>query len=182
MKAQNHHIYPESIQKEVELALSFYPQLEETPITFKFKSDIKKSTMQAQPDFKSLLKPRAKRRYYVLISEKFKISGKEFKTINVPSEVMTGWLGHELGHVLDYQDRGKFNLIWFGIKYLYLERHIVEAERAADTFAVNQGMEEYILKTKNFILNHADIDETYKKRIQRYYLSPEEIMEIVQER
>jgi isoaspartyl peptidase/L-asparaginase-like protein (Ntn-hydrolase superfamily) len=63
-----------------------------------------------------------------------------------------------------------------------MEKHIVEAERSADTFAVNQGMEEYILKTKNFILNHADIDENYKKRIKRYYLSPEEIMQIVQER
>jgi len=179
---QNPHIYPESIAGEVNLALSYFPQLKETSITFKFKSDIKKSTMQAQPDFKSLLKPRAKRKYFIFISEKFKISGQEFKTINVPIEVLIGWLGHELGHILDYQHRGKFNMIWFGIKYLYLEKHIVEAERAADTFAVNQGMEDYILKTKNFILDHADIDENYKKRIKRYYLSPEEIMEIVQER
>lgn len=62
-----------------------------------------------------------------------------------------------------------------------MEKHIVEAERTADTIAVNQGMGEYILKTKNFILNHADIDQNYKNRINRYYLSPEEIMEIVQE-
>jgi hypothetical protein len=38
------------------------------------------------------------------------------------------------------------------------------------------------LKTKNFILNHADIDPDYKKRIKQYYLSPEEIMQIVQDR
>jgi hypothetical protein len=182
MKAQKPHTYPELIKKEAKLALSYFPQLENTKITFKFKSDIKKSTMQAQPDFKSLLRSKSKRKYYILISEKFKISGEEFKTVDVPSDVMTGWLGHELGHLLDYQNRSSFNLIWFGIRYLYLEKHIVEAERAADTFAVNQGMEEYILETKNFILNHADIDENYKKRIQRYYLSPEEIMEIVQER
>jgi hypothetical protein len=176
------HVYPKSIDNEVKLALSYFPQLAETPITFKFKSDIKKSTMQAQPNFKSLLKPRAKREYYIFISEKFKISNQEFKTINVPSDVMTGWLGHELGHILDYQHRGKFNLIWFGLKYLYFEQHIVEAERTADTFAVNQGMEDYILQTKNFILNHANIDEDYKRRIKRFYLSPEEIMQIVQER
>ncbi|MBQ0739978.1 hypothetical protein J9332_37390, partial [Aquimarina celericrescens] len=113
---QNPHIYPESIASEVNLALSYFPQLKETSITFKFKSDIKKSTMQAQPDFKSLLKPRAKRKYFIFISEKFKISGQEFKTINVPIEVLIGWLGHELGHILDYQHRGKFNMIWFGIK------------------------------------------------------------------
>ncbi|WP_127844925.1 hypothetical protein [Psychroflexus aestuariivivens] len=181
MEAQEYHIYPESIEKEVKLALSYFPQLKEIPIVFKFKSDIKKSTMQAQPDFKSLLKPRSKRKYYIFISERFKISGTEFKTINVPSDVMTGWLGHELGHILDYQHRGKFNLIWFGLKYLYFDKHIIEAERAADTYAVQQGMAEYILKTKDFILNHAEIEEKYKKRIKRYYLSPEEIMQIVQE-
>ena len=37
----------------------------------------------------------------------------------------------------------------------------------------------YILKTKNFILNHADITPIYKARIKKYYLSPEEIMELV---
>ena len=43
-------------------------------------------------------------------------------------------------------------------------------------------MEDYILKTKDFILNHAKITPTYKDRIKRYYLSPEEIMEMVKER
>lgn len=137
--------------------------------------------MQAQPSFKSLFRSRSKREYFIFISERFKISGKEFKTIDVPSDVITGWIGHELGHVMDYEDRGTFNLIWFGLRYLYMEKHIVVAERTADTIAVNQGMGEYILKTKNFILNHADIDKNYKNRIKRYYLSPEEIMEIVQE-
>lgn len=182
MTSQEQHTYPESLKTEIEKALDFFPELSDVKITFKFKSDIKKSTMQAQPRFKSLFRSRSKREYYIFISEKFKISDKEFKTINVPSDVITGWIGHELGHIMDYEDRGTFNLIWFGLRYLYMEKHIVEAERAADTFAVNQGMEDYILKTKNFILNHADIDQNYKKRIQRYYLSPEEIMDIVQER
>lgn len=181
MKAQDHHIYPETIAEEIKIALDFFPNLKDVEITFKFKSDIKKSTMQAQPDFKSLFRRRSKRKYYIFISEKFKISGEEFKTINVPTDVMVGWIGHELGHIMDYENRGTLNLIWFGIRYLYMEKHIVEAERAADTFAVRQGMEDYILATKNFILNHADIDENYKKRIARYYLSPEEIMEIVEE-
>lgn len=182
MKAQEQHIYPASIKKEVRKALAYFPQLQDVHITFKFKSDIKKSTMQAQPKFKSLFMRRSKREYFIFISGKFKISDQEFKTLNVPSDVITGWIGHELGHILDYENRGSLNLIWFGIRYLLLERHIIEAERAADTFAVQQGMEDYILKTKNFILNHAEINQLYKERIMRYYLSPEDIMQIVQNR
>ncbi|HKJ06249.1 MAG TPA: hypothetical protein VJ970_02155 [Flavobacteriaceae bacterium] len=172
---------PKSIEPEVRKALSFYPQLYSTPITFKFKKNIKKSTMMAQPTYRSFLKRRRHRAYIILISEKFKISGVKFATKDIPSEVMIGWLGHELGHVLDYERQSNIKLIVFGIKYFLFNNSIRKAERAADTFAVRQGMMKYIIATKNFILNHADITERYKNRIKRYYLSPEEIMEIVEE-
>ncbi|WP_405606271.1 hypothetical protein [Polaribacter sp. Asnod1-A03] len=177
-----YHIIPKSIQKEVEIALNYYPQLKNIHIEFKFKKNIKKSTMQARPTFDSFFKTKKKRKFLILISEKFKISDKEFSTRDIPTDVFIGWIGHELGHIMDYQDRSKLNLIWFGIKYLLSDNHIVEAERAADSFAVKHKMESYILKTKDFILNNADVSEVYKKRIKRYYLSPEEIMVLVEER
>lgn len=174
--------YPKIIENEVKAAFEFYPLLKSINIEIKFKKNIKKSTMQAQPKIGSIFKSRKKRAYVILISEKFKISDKEFATVDVPKDVMIGWIGHELGHIVDYQNRSNINLIWFGLKYVFSSSHIIEAERAADTFAVMHGMEDYILKTKNFILNHAGIKPSYKLRIQKFYLSPEEIMEIVNER
>lgn len=175
------HITPQIIKKEALIALSYYPQLKDTEIEFRLKDNIKKSTMQAQPVFGSLLRSKKKRKYLVLISKKFKISGKEFKTTDVDSDILIGWLGHELGHILDYQNRSSLNLMWFGIKYSLSDNYIKEAERAADSYAVNSGMANYILKTKKFILNNAEIDEDYKARIKKYYLSPEEIMVLVKE-
>ncbi|MDO6598026.1 hypothetical protein Q4512_13975 [Oceanihabitans sp. 2_MG-2023] len=176
------HIIPESILKEANKALEYFPQLQETNIEIKFKKNIKKSTMQARPTFGSFFRGRKNRKYIILISESFKISNQVFKTKDIPSDILVGWIGHELGHILDYQKRSKMNLIRFGINYLFSENSIVEAERAADTFAVAQGMEKYILKTKNFILNHADITLSYKNRIKKFYLSPEEIMILVENR
>ena len=177
-----YHIVPKSIKEEVETALNYYPQLKNIHIEFTFKKNIKKSTMQARPTFDSFFKSKKNRKFLILISEKFKISDKEFSTRDIPKDIFIGWIGHELGHIMDYQDRSKLNLIWFGFKYLFSDNHIVEAERAADSFAVKHKMESYILKTKNFILNHADITEEYKNRIKRYYLSPEEIMVLVEDR
>lgn len=137
--------------------------------------------MQAQPTWSGLLQTRSKRSYVILISEKFKISGAEFKTVDVPRDVLIGWIGHELGHVMDYQERGNLNLIGFGIRYVLLKEFVKKAERAADSFAVSRGMSEYILKTKRFILNHSEIDDVYKARIKQYYLSPDEIMEMVEQ-
>lgn len=177
-----YHIIPNSIKEEVATALNYYPQLKNIQIEFKFKKNIKKSTMQARPTFDSFFKSKKDRKFLVLISEKFKISDKEFSTRDIPTDVFIGWIGHELGHLMDYQNRSKLNLIWFGIKYLLSDSHIIEAERAADSFAVNHNMEDYILKTKDFILNNAAISEGYKNRIKRYYLSPEEIMVLVESR
>ena len=99
----------------------------------------------------------------------------------MPTDVLIGWVGHELGHVMDYQERGNLNLVGFGVRYVLLKEFVKKAERAADSFAVSRGMSEYILKTKRFILDHSEIDETYKTRIKQYYLSPDEIMEMVKE-
>lgn len=180
MNAQ--HIIPDSISVEINKALEYYPELRETHIEFRFKKNIKKSTMQARPTFGSFFRSRKNRRYVVLISETFKISDKKFLTKHIPSDILIGWIGHELGHVMDYSNRSKLNLIWFGIKYLLSDTHIVEAERAADTYAIRHNMEEYILKTKDFILNNAEIHDAYKLRIKKYYLSPEEIMDIIKKR
>ena len=173
---------PTEILTKVEKALFYFPSLIDIPITFKFKKDIKKSTMQAQPEFSTIFYGKKPRHYVILISEKFKISGVALKTRDIPYDVFVGWIGHELGHIMDYEEMSNSQLIWFGFKYILLEKHIINAERKADYFAVQQGMEDYIMKTKNFILNHADITQTYKNRIKRYYLSPEEIMHLVNDR
>lgn len=180
MKQQSIFKAPKTISEEVRIALSYYPDLKDIPIEFKFKEHIKKSTMQAQPKFSSFFKSRKKRSYVVLISKHIKISNKEFRTKDIPRAVMIGWLGHELGHIVDYQSRDNLNLVGFGLQYLFSVDYIKHAERTADSVAVDRGMGEYIIATKRFILDHAEISEMYKNRMRKFYLSPEEIMQMVE--
>ena len=137
--------------------------------------------MQAQPDFKSFFQTRRNRKYYILISERFHIEHEEFSIMDVDDEVLIGWLGHELGHVMDYRDRSSLGMLIFGVKYLFSKKFLKEVERTADRYAVKHGMYQYILATKNFILNNTSITPKYKNRIKELYLSPEEIMEMVNE-
>ncbi len=174
-------IIPERIEKETLKALSYFPELWETPIEFKFKENIKKSTMQAQPRFASFFKSKKNREYMILISNNIQIEGKHFTIDDIPTDVVTGWLGHELGHIMDYRERTNVGLIILGIRYLFSAKSIKKIERTADTFAITHGMGEYILKTKNFILDNADLSERYKNRIRRLYISPEEVMELINE-
>jgi hypothetical protein len=182
MVAFAQHIIPDVIESEARIALSHYPELANTPIEFKFKKHIKKSTMQAQPRFSSVFKSKKNRSYKILISERIKIADTVFYTKDMPSEIMIGWLGHELGHVMDFEQRSGLNLIGFGISYLASKKYIRGAERRADSYAVTHGMEMYILATKEFILKKAGLTQKYVDRIKNFYLSPEEIMILVEER
>jgi hypothetical protein len=185
ISAQNIHldnkIIPDSIRKEAIEAISFYPELYETAITFKFKDHIKKSTMQAQPRFASFFRAKEHREYVILISRNIQIEGEHFSMEDIPSDVKVGWIGHELGHIMDYRERTNVGMLIFGIKYLFSSAHIKEVERTADMFAIQHGMGDFILMTKNFILENAYLSEKYKERIRRLYISPEEVMELINE-
>ncbi|SEL95831.1 hypothetical protein SAMN04487910_3716 [Aquimarina amphilecti] len=174
-------VIPEIIINEAGTALSYYPELDEVSIEFKFRSSLNKSFMKAQPKLSSLFKSKNKRSYVVLMSEIFSIDGFNLNIKDIPENVLIGWLGHELGHIMDYERRSTLNLIFFGIKYLISPKYIRKAERIADTYAITHSMKDYILETKNFILNHSSLSEKYKARIKRLYLSPDEILLLVKE-
>ena len=176
---QNNKIIPEIILEEAKVALSYYPELEDVEIEFRFKKGIKKSFMQAQPKMSDIFKGKTNRRYYVLMSSKFLIQDQEFSIAEVPSEVLIGWLGHELGHILDYRDKSNATMAKFGARYLVSENFIRKAERTADTHAINHGLGHYIFATKDFILNHSGLPDSYKNRKARLYLSPAEILALV---
>ena len=170
---------PKIIEESVLIALSHYPELKDTEIDFVFKQDIKKSVMQAQPKSSMLFKSRKKRAYQINISSMFKLTHSATPIHQLPTNIMIGWIGHELGHIMDYKSRSLFSMLRFGTGYLFSGRYVQKAERVADTFAVNHGLGFYIIETKRFILNHADLPEKYKARIARHYLSPDDIVEQV---
>lgn len=175
---QNKQI-PAVIEKNVLKALSFYPELKNTCISFIFKTSIKGSVMQAQPVFTSLLQKRKKRRYRINISKDFKLISSQMPIEQIPDDVMIGWIGHELGHILDYEGRTNIGMIGFGYSYYFSSSYVMHAEMMADSFAVERGMGDYIVATKRFILDHAELPQEYKDKIRKLYLSPDVIVEQV---
>ena len=92
---------------------------------------------------------------------------------------MIGWIGHELGHIMDYESRSNTGMVAFGYHYLRSGAYVKRVEVIADTYAVNHGLGEYIIATKRFILDHAELPQAYKDKIARLYLSPDDIVEQV---
>jgi hypothetical protein len=167
---------PQEIRKAALKALSFYPALRDVKIDFVFNENIKKSFMQAQPKFTSMYGSRKLRTYLIKIKRMFSLHGEEIPAHRLPEDVLIGWIGHELGHIMDYLRKNNWSMMLFGLNYFTSSSFIITAERAADIYALNHGLGGYILATKEFILNKAGMSETYVSRIKRLYLPPEEIM------
>lgn len=175
--ANNKHI-PKVIERQVITALSHYPELEHTAIRFVFTRRLKSSVMAARPVVPTLLGARENRTYDILISSVFKLNESIEPIHQLSDDVLIGWIGHELGHIMDYEQRSTFGVARFGLLYWLSKRYIRKAERVADTFAVNRGLAPYLIATKEFILNHSGLPQKYKDKISRLYLSPDDIVEL----
>lgn len=170
---------PAIIEHQVLVALSHYPELRTTSIRFVFKKNIRGSVMQAQPVFNSILKGRAAREYQINISSLFKLNHSALPIHQLPANILIGWIGHELGHIMDYEQKSNTGLIGFGLSYIFSTKYRRNGELIADTYAVESGLGQYIIDTKRFILDHAELPAAYKAKIARIYLSPDQIVEQV---
>ena len=170
---------PAVIEENVLMALSFYPELKSVAIQFVFKQAIKSSVMQAQPVFSSLLNSRKNRSYRINISALFKLTHTAIPIHQLPDAIMIGWIGHELGHIMDYERRSNLGMAGFGIGYVLSPTYVKKVEQLADQYAVQHGLGRYLIETKRFILDHAELPQAYKDKIARLYVSPEEIVEQV---
>lgn len=172
---------PLEIREVVLEALSFYPALKNIKIDFIFSNKIRKSFMQAQPRLASMHGSRKRRSYIVKIRRVFSLNGEPTHAHSLPRDVLIGWIGHELGHIMDYMRKNNWSMILFGLNYYFSKSFIITAERAADIYALNHGLGGYLLATKDFILHKAGMSENYISRIRRLYFPPEEIMVMIDE-
>ncbi len=168
---------PKEYQLQFLAALSFYPELKHTHITFK-RTKIK-TTLNVRPTFFSLLfHKKENRRYVIRINDDPKRS--EVLIHQVPFNAQVGLLGHELAHIIDYQDLGLIGMIKRGLGYMNKD-YRKEYENAIDVATIKIGLGWQLLDWSNFIQNHPDIDEDYKKYKKENYLGGNSITEMIKE-
>ena len=173
---------PIEILEPVKEALSHFPDLEDVDITFEFKEKISGSVMQAQPKVFSLfVDGKDKRKYRIKITRLLDFGDIIIPIEKVPNDALVGWIGHELGHIMDYLDRSSTNMMRFGFKYIVSKQKVVEAELAADSYAIECGLGHQVLATKEYILNHEGFDDEYKEKIRTLYMTPEAIVNLQEE-
>ncbi|MCH7403148.1 hypothetical protein ACFOUP_04430 [Belliella kenyensis] len=173
---------PWEIKDAVVEALAYFPELAGVRIDFEFRDRIRGAVMQAQPRVLTLLVTgKETREYRIKITRELDLGDTLLAIKDVPHDALVGWIGHELGHIMDYKERSTTNMMYFGMRYIMSNKRLTEAEIAADTYAISCGMGHQIMTVKNFILNQEGFSEEYRSKIRDLYMSPSQILSLQEE-
>ena len=132
-----HKKIPLEIEKPVLIALSYYPELENTPIIFRIRK--RHTPLQTRSSWVGTFKRQEFRDYVVTISDRTEQMLTPILFKNVPFNLQIGVIGHELAHVADFSTYSPLKLIWHGIKNIspkYLDRF----EFKTDSICIAHGL------------------------------------------
>jgi len=165
--------FPTELELECLVALSFYPELRNTAIEFRFgTSDF---TMTSKPKLSSLLKERQRRQYLITI-EKPGTSKNNIEWNELSFNAMVGWIGHELGHILHYSHKTNAGIAFVGVKYAF-PGYRRKIERFTDQIAIQHDLGYSLYEGVDYTMNCSRATERYKTSQQKYYLQADEIID-----
>lgn len=154
------------------IALSYYPELKDVPIEFKYSGEA--TTMAARPDPLSLI---TGRKYLVLINNRKNFEGILLE--DVPLNAQVGIIGHELAHIVDYQNHNIWGIA--GIYFRYLDkkrRALFEKEIDKATIARGLGWQLYDWASCSTVANDYS-SKAYRKFKRETYMRPKQIKQVI---
>ena len=151
------------------VAFSHYPELDSAHIIFKYKS--MKWMMAARPAPNFICKPKTDRDYFIIVNTRERMNADTLLHI-MPFDAKVGIIGHELAHILDYENMSRVELLFFGVKYVVCTRKI---EKRTDMTTIEHKLGDQLLKYDEFIKDNDLVTKRYTKRRARNYLSPKTV-------
>ena len=121
----------------IKIALLYYPELEKTKIKFRIRKQA--SPLAARPSVFAIFRKASKRKYIITISNK---TGSKFSTImlsHLSFNSQIGVIGHELGHISDYNKKHGFYFI--KLLFMHLSKKVMDKfEYHTDMCCIDHGL------------------------------------------
>lgn len=165
-------VIPSELELECLAALSFYPELKNTSIEFRFAN--LNFTMISKPKLKSILKERTLRKYVIVI-QKEGSSKNNLDWQELSFNALVGWIGHELGHILHYSHKSSGDVLFIGMKY-GIPGYRRKMERFTDQLAIQHELGFALYEGVDYLLHSSRATNHYKENQEKFYLHPEEII------
>ncbi|MEP6584417.1 MAG: hypothetical protein ABJA90_09120 [Ginsengibacter sp.] len=153
------------------IALSYYPELYNENIIFKYKSF--NSTAQTTMTPGSIFK-KTDKKYFIYLNNDSTKTGLVLHDVPYNSQIAV--IGHELAHVVDFKSRGFLDLALWGLKYLFVKTS-TNIERQTDKIAIRHGLGWPLYFWADYVLNQSTANKHYKKIKEKKYMHPDEILQ-----
>ncbi len=161
-------IFVEEFLEPTLIALSYYPELRESPIEFKYSSEA--TTMAARPKPLSMF---WRRRYVVVINNRDDFDGVQLK--DIPFNAQIGIIGHELAHIAHYQRHNFSGVVGILMRYSSKSRKPL-FEKEIDRATIERGLGWQLYDWARYILDEeSGGSQEYREFKRTHYLTPKEI-------
>lgn len=125
-------------ENQMLIALSYFPELKDIHIRFKVKN--RTTPLATRPAFFSMFRSAKKRTYIITISKKSTtyLDTIIFKNLNYNAQI--GVLGHELGHISDYLNKGFGKMSVIALNEFFSKKAVDKFEFNTDLNCINHGL------------------------------------------
>ncbi len=175
---QNQKKIPDEITPQVLIAMSFYPELSDTKIIFRYRK--RKTPLASRPRIRSTFRKKENRTYVITISTKSNTKLTPILFSNLPFNAQIGVLGHELGHITGYKNKNTWQLLGLYLRLLNAE-HVNEFEFNTDHTTIAHGLGYQLYDWSQYVRQALDIpewrgasDANYNKKtnMDQRYMNP----------
>lgn len=132
---------PQEYRLPVLTALAHFPELKDVHIVFKIKKAY--TPLTTKPRLGSIFKSKGNRTYVITISDKTVDTLTRLLYSNLDFDEQVGIIGHELSHVVDFDNKNFLQTIRNGIGHLSKE-YIDRMEYNTDRICVQHGLGDYL--------------------------------------
>ena len=164
-----HLTVDEEFLSPAKLAFEHYPELDSVTIIFKYKA--MPWMMAARPSPGFIFRSKENRTYFILVNTNKKMNADTLFSI-MPYKAKVGIIGHEMAHILDYEEMSRMALFFFGIKYIICTKKV---EKETDLTTIMHGLGEDLIAYNNFIQQNTLVSEKYLRKRARNYMSMENL-------
>lgn len=175
-------VLPLGYEKQILFALSYFPELAKTHITFKIKKG-KNGIISTRPFNSSILKKSSNRSYIVIINDSS--NGRAMPTwLNADINGQIGILGHELSHIIYFSKQTGLGLLGLGVAHIS-KKYMDGFENKTDSVDIERGLGYQLIAWNLYLRNSfANINPMFLKKMgnpgkRERYMSIEHIKQVM---
>jgi hypothetical protein len=176
--------YPLQFEKQILIALSYYPEFKNTPINFRIR--IRHSPANTRSTWAGLFETKQKRHFVITISDSTESMLMPLLFKNLSFNAQIALIGHELAHVADFSAKTTLQIMRHAVSNVSA-KYVDRFEYNTDAICIAHGLGYQLLEWSSFVrmkmntVNWDGPDYAHRPKKRERYMNPATILKRINE-